>query len=90
MSDSLMDLLIEVGKALVVLVVNAAQTEAALFGGDGAVPRLVPGALRSSQDDWGEDSCSCAYAVGVCSHMAAPARLWGTFRRKRLTADRLR
>lgn len=31
--------------ALVVLVVNAAQTEAALFGPDGALPRLAPGAV---------------------------------------------
>jgi len=32
-------------EALVVLVVNAAQTEAALFGEDGALPRLAPGAV---------------------------------------------
>ncbi|UFN49496.1 NAD(P)-dependent oxidoreductase [Roseomonas sp. OT10] len=31
--------------ALVVLVVNAAQTEAALFGPEGAAPRLAPGAV---------------------------------------------
>ncbi|HWL81128.1 MAG TPA: L-threonate dehydrogenase [Roseomonas sp.] len=32
-------------EALVVLVVNAAQTEAALFGPEGALPRLAPGAV---------------------------------------------
>jgi putative dehydrogenase len=32
-------------QALLVLVVNAAQTEAALFGPEGALPRLAPGAV---------------------------------------------
>jgi 3-hydroxyisobutyrate dehydrogenase-like beta-hydroxyacid dehydrogenase len=32
-------------QAIVVLVVNAAQTEAALFGADGCAPRLAPGAV---------------------------------------------
>jgi putative dehydrogenase len=41
--------------ALVVLVVNAAQTEAALFGPEGALPRLAPGAVVISSATMGPD-----------------------------------
>ncbi|GGJ06419.1 L-threonate dehydrogenase [Neoroseomonas lacus] len=43
-------------EALVVLVVNAAQTEAAVFGADGALPRLAPGAVIVSSATMGPDA----------------------------------
>jgi len=43
-------------EALVVLVVNAAQTEAALFGASGALPRLAPGAVIVSSATMGPDA----------------------------------
>ncbi len=43
-------------QALVVLVVNAAQTEAALFGEGGAADRLAPGAVIVSSATMGPDS----------------------------------
>lgn len=43
-------------EALVVLVVNAAQTEAALFGEDGAVGRLKPGAVIVSSATMAPDA----------------------------------
>ncbi len=43
-------------EAVVVLVVNAAQTEAALFGPEGAAPRLAPGAVILSSATMAPDA----------------------------------
>jgi len=43
-------------EALVVLVVNATQTEAALFGPEGALPRLAPGAVVLSSATMAPDA----------------------------------
>ena len=54
-------------EALVVLVVNAAQTEAALFGGKGAASRLAPGAVIISSATMAPDA---AKALGAKAEAA--------------------
>jgi putative dehydrogenase len=58
-------------EALLVLVVNAAQTEAALFGEGGAAPRLAPGAVVISSATMAPDS-----ARALAARAEATGLLW--------------
>ncbi|MDB5383844.1 MAG: Phosphogluconate dehydrogenase, binding domain protein [Rhodospirillales bacterium] len=58
-------------EAVLVLVVNAAQTEAALFGEGGAAPRLAPGAVVISSATMAPDS-----ARALAARAEATGLLW--------------
>jgi len=57
--------------AVLLLVVNAAQTEAALFGPDGALPRLAPGAVVISSATMAPEQ-----ARGLAARAAEAGFLW--------------